>query len=59
MYYQVILSIEDMMYGIRASSKFIEKLIGIFEYVGDIIRQYKSFDYFEQLHYIQTENNIC
>lgn len=39
-------AVGDLIYGIRASTKFIEKLIGIFEYVGDVIRQYKSFSFF-------------
>lgn len=40
------IAIEDLLYGITASSKFIEKMIGIFEYAGDVIRQYKSFAFF-------------
>lgn len=41
-----IISIEDLMYGVRASSKFVEKMSGIFEYIGNVIRQYKSFNFF-------------
>ena len=40
------IGIEDVMYGIRASSKFVEKLSGIFEYIGNVMRQYKSFEFF-------------
>ncbi|XWV24867.1 ABC transporter [Tupanvirus deep ocean] len=40
------ISVEDLMYGVRSSSKFIEKMIGILEYFGDVIRQYKSFNFF-------------
>ncbi|XWV26115.1 zinc ABC transporter ATP-binding protein [Tupanvirus soda lake] len=47
------ISIEDLMYGVRSSSKFIEKMIGILEYFGDVIRQYKSFNFF-----LSAKNNI-
>lgn len=40
------IAVEDLMYGVRSSSKFIEKLIGVFEYIGDIMRQYKSSNFF-------------
>lgn len=40
------ISIEDLMYGIRSSSKFIEKLNGVLEYIGNVIREYKSFIFF-------------
>jgi len=39
-------AMEDLMYGVKSSSKFIEKMIGMLEYLGDTLRQYKSFKYF-------------
>lgn len=41
-----IIPIADIMYGIRASGKFIEKMVNVIEYFGDVIRQYKSFAFF-------------
>jgi ABC-type bacteriocin/lantibiotic exporter with double-glycine peptidase domain len=61
------IAIEDLMYGIRSSSKFIEKLIGILEYFGDVVRQYKSFNFFlkinesivgENIKYVYNIHNI-
>ena len=49
------ISIEDLMYGIRSSSKFVEKMIGILEYFSDVIRQYKSFSYFNFIDSITIE----
>lgn len=40
------ITIEDLMYGVKSSSKFVEKLIGVLEYIGNVIRQYKSFNFF-------------
>ena len=42
------ITIENLSYGIRASSKFIEKMIDVVEYFGDVIRQYKSFNFFSK-----------
>jgi ABC-type bacteriocin/lantibiotic exporter with double-glycine peptidase domain len=44
------IKIEDLMYGVTSSAKFIEKMIGILEYFGDVIRQYKSFNFFISVH---------
>lgn len=48
----------DFTYGIRLSSKFIEKISGIFEYVGDVIKQYQSFDFYNQINDIKTEKSV-
>jgi ABC-type bacteriocin/lantibiotic exporter with double-glycine peptidase domain len=40
------ISLEDLMYGVKSSSKLIEKMIGVVEYFGDVIRQYQSFYFF-------------
>lgn len=54
------IGIEDLMYGVRSSSKFIEKLIGVVDYFGDVIRQYGSFDFFvtiNQNNIVEKKNN--
>jgi ABC-type lipoprotein export system ATPase subunit len=38
--------IDDLLYGIRSSAKFVEKLVGIFEYTADVVRQYQSYSFF-------------
>lgn len=53
------IAIEDLLYGISASSKFIEKMIGIFEYAGDVVRQYKSFSFFISINNTRSEKIIC
>lgn len=45
----------DIMYGIRSSIKFIEKISGIFEYFSDVIRQYQSFQFFISCNKYQLE----
>ena len=52
------IAIEDLLYGINASSKFIEKMIGIFEYAGDVVRQYKSFSFFISINNTRSEKTI-
>lgn len=51
-----IITFEDLMYGVRSSSKFVEKIIGMFEYFGEIIRQYKSFEFFVCVHELDNQN---
>ena len=50
------INISDLMYGVRSSSKFVEKMMGILEYFGDVVRQYKSFSYFDTGDMIVVEN---
>lgn len=49
------ITIEDVMYGVRSSSKFVEKMMGILEYFTDVIRNYKSLTFFTKL----SESVIC
>lgn len=49
------IGLEDVMYGIRSSTKFIEKMIGVVDYIGCIIRQYSSFEYFNNMTIIEEK----
>jgi len=40
------IAVEDLMYGVRSSAKFVEKLAGMMGYFEEVIRQYKSFHFF-------------
>jgi ABC-type lipoprotein export system ATPase subunit len=51
-------NIEDLLYGVRSSGKFIEKMIGVVGYVGDVIRQYESFGFFNTRYPIERIMNI-
>jgi ABC-type Mn2+/Zn2+ transport system ATPase subunit len=52
------LSLYDLLYGINSSYKFVEKLVGVIDYFGDVIRQYKSFEFFLSINIIELEPNI-
>ena len=51
------ITIENLSYGIRSSSKFVEKLTGISEYIGNVIRQYQSFTFFDSTNITVTQES--
>lgn len=51
------LTLKQLLYGIHSSSRFVEKLVGVVDYFGDIICKYKSFDFFNELNLIPVESN--
>jgi ABC-type Mn2+/Zn2+ transport system ATPase subunit len=48
-------SVANLLYGIRSSAKFVEKMMGIVDYLGVVAKQYESFQYFEVIQNLQTE----
>jgi putative ABC transport system ATP-binding protein len=52
MIFNKTISPETLTYGLKSSTKFIEKLNGVSEYIGNIIRQYGSFVFFNQTNKI-------
>lgn len=50
------IKLEDSMYGIRSSTKFVEKMVGVIDYIGCIIRQYSSFKYFNNMNIIEEKD---
>ncbi|CAH6419845.1 Zinc ABC transporter [uncultured virus] len=51
-----VLELKDLNYGIHSSSKFVEKLVGVIDHFGDVIRQYKSFHFFISINDVQVES---
>ena len=50
-----MITLEDVLYGIKSSGKMVEKLINVIEYASDVIRQYKSFAYFNPPSWVTSE----
>lgn len=61
MFVNEIIQLKDLLYGINSSSKFVEKLVGVVDYFGDVIKQYQSFYFFLSINNIAVNfpsNNI-